>query len=349
MLNWNTVPMTFNDAWTYLEMLGKLVTVVSRHDSDIETLKSDVSTIKIQITQIIEGISDIRDMVADLAGDVNDLENRVETLEAEIDDIGNIVEVGQCGENAFYALYSDGRVLIKGTGDMYDYTTENRSPFYNRDEITKVIITSGITSVGDAMFRYCENLESAALPNTITKIGASAFIQDLTDYTADGKLTNITIPNAVTEIGRGAFWSTALTSVVVPRNVATVEDYIFSDCTDLETARVECSKVGETMFAGCYSLRNVVLSSNVTEIGASAFAHCTRSLSDFGLETITYEGTIAMWEDVTKGNGWDGKANSTIASMTSTPTLKRIQCSDGAMVFDETVGDYGEWVVETTE
>lgn len=348
MLNWNTVPMTFNDAWTYLEMLGKLVTVVSRHDSDIEALKSDVSTIKIQITQIIEGISDIRDMVTDLAGDVNDLENRVETLEAEVADIGNIVEVGQCGENAFYALYSDGRVLIKGTGDLYNYTSESPSPFYNSDAVTKVIITSGITSVGDLMFKLCENLELATLPNTITKIGERAFIQDTNDYTAEGKLTNIVIPNAVTEIGYGAFWSTALTSVTVPSNVATVGSYIFSDCTDLETAHIECSQVGENMFSGCYSLRNVVLSSNVTEIGESAFTYCTRTLTDFGLETITYDGTLAMWEDVTKGTGWDGKAYSA-GSITSTPTLKRIQCSDGAMVFDENIGDYGEWVVESDE
>lgn len=39
MINWSTVPMTFNDAWSYLEMLGKMLTVVQQdHDrvTDIE-------------------------------------------------------------------------------------------------------------------------------------------------------------------------------------------------------------------------------------------------------------------------------------------------------------------------
>jgi len=45
MLNWNTVPMTFNDAWTYLEMLGKLVTQVTNNTEDIESLQSEVASI----------------------------------------------------------------------------------------------------------------------------------------------------------------------------------------------------------------------------------------------------------------------------------------------------------------
>ena len=35
LINWNTVPMTFNDSWTYLEMLGKCVTQITINAKNI--------------------------------------------------------------------------------------------------------------------------------------------------------------------------------------------------------------------------------------------------------------------------------------------------------------------------
>lgn len=45
MINWNAIPATYNEAWTYLEMLGKLVSVVNRHDDDIKDLQTEVTNI----------------------------------------------------------------------------------------------------------------------------------------------------------------------------------------------------------------------------------------------------------------------------------------------------------------
>lgn len=49
-VNWNTVPMTFNDSWTYLEMLGKLVTQVDTNTQNIanhETRLVNIETVEI--------------------------------------------------------------------------------------------------------------------------------------------------------------------------------------------------------------------------------------------------------------------------------------------------------------
>ena len=52
---------------------------------------------------------------------IEELTNKVEELTAEVEDIGDIVAAGQCGENVFYAMYSNGKVLLKGSGTTYDY------------------------------------------------------------------------------------------------------------------------------------------------------------------------------------------------------------------------------------
>ena len=45
MINWNAIPASYNEAWTYLEMLGKLVSVVNKHEEDIEGLQTEVTNI----------------------------------------------------------------------------------------------------------------------------------------------------------------------------------------------------------------------------------------------------------------------------------------------------------------
>lgn len=45
MINWNAIPATYNESWTYLEMLGKLVSVVNRHEDEIEDLQTEVANI----------------------------------------------------------------------------------------------------------------------------------------------------------------------------------------------------------------------------------------------------------------------------------------------------------------
>ena len=74
---------------------------------------------------------------------------------------------------------------------------------YNEDyvptSLKEVIITGG-DSIGDYAFRYCSNLTSITIPDSVTSIGDHAF----SDCTS---LTSITIPDSVTSIGNYAFWN----------------------------------------------------------------------------------------------------------------------------------------------
>lgn len=48
-LNWNTVPMTYNDSFTYMQWLGKLTTVAQDHETRLVTVEEKVSDIEDQL------------------------------------------------------------------------------------------------------------------------------------------------------------------------------------------------------------------------------------------------------------------------------------------------------------
>jgi len=78
--------------------------------------KCKVTEMLAQMAQIEADMQEYNDTIAELT-------NKVEELETEVEDIGDVVEAGQCGESVYYVRYSNGRVLLKGTGAMYDYGT----------------------------------------------------------------------------------------------------------------------------------------------------------------------------------------------------------------------------------
>lgn len=286
--------------------------------------KCKMTELMSQMAQLVAEVQENNETIAELT-------NKVEQLEAEVEDIGDIVAVGQCGENIFYALYSNGKLLLKGTGDMYDYDSPlspsgNDSPFFNNQNIKNVIVSDGITDIGVYAFRYCDELETASLPGTLTKISDFAFYphpdESAVPTTARG-LTEVTIPSSVTEIGYCAFAYNRLTTLTVPRTVTTIGERVFAGCANLTTVRYEAPVIGQFLFVNCNHLENVTLARTVTEIKSHCFNYC-RSLTE-----ITYEGSLADWAAVTKRSNWDAHIGSI-----STTNLTRINCLDGFMEWD---------------
>lgn len=64
---------------------------------------------------------------------------------------------------------------------------------------TTVVISEGVTSIGNGAFYYCEGLTSIIIPESVTSIGSNAF-QICTS------LTDITIPNNLSSIGSNVFY-----------------------------------------------------------------------------------------------------------------------------------------------
>ena len=189
-------------------------------------------------------------------------------------------------------------LTISGSGKMGDYDSEMDEYAPWGMEITKVIIKSGVTSIGDEAFAGCEWLESVSIPSTVTKIGESAFvlcsslekivlpaglktIED-TAFSFCTALTTIDIPKGVTEIAQGAFAFCGLTEMVIPANVKEIGDSAFAFCEYLATLTLSegLESIGEAAFGFCVSLSALTIPDSVTEIGDTAFGLC-------GIETLT--------------------------------------------------------------
>lgn len=91
-------------------------------------------------------------------------------------------------------------LTISGKGAMADYASASKTPWYSyRKTATKIVVESGVTSVGAYAFSGLTKLTSVTLSDTLKTIGYRAF------RSCTG-LTSIEIPNSVTEIAAVAFY-----------------------------------------------------------------------------------------------------------------------------------------------
>ena len=121
-----------------------------------------------------------------------------------------------CGDNLVWEFdEGNGTLTIRGTGEMYDY--DGSSPWYSlRGHIKTVVVEEGVTTIGNDAFRACRQIEKIELPDTLTRIGESAF--SLT------KIEEINIPYGVTTIERATFsLCLNLKRVAIPESVVTIE------------------------------------------------------------------------------------------------------------------------------
>lgn len=187
-----------------------------------------------------------------------------------------MVASGYCGgegdgTNLTWTLDSDGLLTISGKGKMPDYGTEsyaNRfTPWYQyRSDIKRIIITEGVTSIGNWSF-YKSNAESVIVPESVTTIGACTF------YICT-RLSNVTIYGKISTIGHSCFSDcSSLTSFIIPDGVA---------------------KIGEFAFSNCRKLTSIIIPDSVTLIDTYAF-HDSSRLAD-----IYYTGSETQWNTIKK-------------------------------------------------
>ena len=73
---------------------------------------------------------------------------------------------------------NNGTLTVSGKGAMADYQNSSTRPWVNnRNDITSVVVESGVTKVGVSAFYNCENMTSVTLPEGLTSIGYDAFYE----------------------------------------------------------------------------------------------------------------------------------------------------------------------------
>ena len=106
------------------------------------------------------------------------------------------------------------------------------------------------------------------------------------------------------------------TEMVIPDYVTSIGDSAFSICTGLTSVTLgnSVTSIGGFAFWCCDGLTSVTIGNSVTSIGGSAFYGCT------GLTRIDFTGTIAQWNQISKGSEWNCYTGS-----------YKIYCTDGTI------------------
>ena len=92
-----------------------------------------------------------------------------------------IVDRGTYGSKITWTLDADGTLTITGKGKMeivsgnVSFSLNGNSPWRNHSRIKSIIVSPGITTLGQGAFLRCENLEYVTLPESLTKVYSSAF------------------------------------------------------------------------------------------------------------------------------------------------------------------------------
>ncbi len=206
--------------------------------------------------------------------------------------------------------------------------------FYSSSGVTSVTINASaqITSIGTYAFYSCSKLTSFTIPDGVTSIGAYAF-------SGCSKLGAITIPASVTSIGNGVFNScTGLKNVTIEDGTDELtlgyNTYssnstgrgLFYDCPieELHIGRnltwatgnsanyYGYSPFGRITATSSSSNMAVTISTSVTSIANYLFYNSSK------LNSLSYAGTSAQWNALTKGTNWKNGITAT-----------KVTCTDG--------------------
>lgn len=174
-------------------------------------------------------------------------------------------------------------LTIRGSGAMEDYLMSGHQPWRSfRDQITSVVVSPGVTSIGNLAFTRFSKLIHVDIADSVVSIGEGVF----SDCSS---LTDITVPQSVTYIGVNAFEScTNLSSITLStNNITSIRPHTFSGCSELSSIVIPdgVTSIQSGAFFNCTKLTSITIPGSVTSIGSNVFDGCT-SLND-----IRYSGT----------------------------------------------------------
>lgn len=220
---------------------------------------------------------------------------------------------GECGEGVTYT-FSNGLLTISGNGKI------SNDAFRNASDIISVVITDGITEIGDAVFSGCTQLSHITIADTVTTIRSCAF--------EDTKLTDLTLPESLTTLGafvlkgndgvksltipknvitmqansggyHGALYGSAVESVVFEKGIEKIPNQACHGATNLTkvTLPESVKTLGDSSFEGCTALTQIELPSRLNKIGTLSFANT--ALKELNIpESVTEMGAKILQENM---------------------------------------------------
>ena len=185
--------------------------------------------------------------------------------------------------------------------------------------IPKVYEGLPVTTIGYGAFKWCDNLTSVTIPDSVISIDEEAFddcnsalcteyqfgkyVGDSTNpYAVLIELTNKNLttyeihPNTKI-IARGVFQDChSLTNITIPDSVTGISDWAFENCNNLTSVTIgdSVTSIGNSAFNNCYALTSVTIPDSVTSIGNYAFSGCYVLTSVTIPDSVTSIGNYAF-------------------------------------------------------
>lgn len=197
---------------------------------------------------------------------------------------GHEIEVGEA---------NTGEETVGTEGLVYYEIDDGMAVIGYQGTATEVVIPAtheGKPVVEVLGFAYHSNLTKIVMPNSVKRIGGSAFVD------CDG-LTEFTIPDSVTSIGALAFqYCDNLTKIVVPKSMTVIGEAAFSWCTGLKEVVLHdgVTEIGVGAFDCCENLTEIVIPNSVTSIASQAFINCSALTKIVIPESVTSIGDYAF-------------------------------------------------------
>lgn len=171
-------------------------------------------------------------------------------------------------ESDFSYTIDDVTMTISGNGAVPDNFYYDLG-YETRESIHHVVIEEGITEIGDHAFSYFYALESVSLPDTLERIGVSAFA-------VCRSLNNVTLPEGLKSIDDYAFYNCrSITEMVIPESVTYLGEHIFDYAMGLSYVKLpsHLTILPAATFHHCESLKEIELPAGITEMGDSVFSY----------------------------------------------------------------------------
>lgn len=177
-------------------------------------------------------------------------------------------KTGSMNENISWD-FNEGVLKISGHGEMPDYKNADENPLKDiKDEVKKIVISEGITHIGNWNFADFKNAEEIIFPNSLEVVGERAF------YNCSS-IRILTLPEGVKEIKEGAFNSaTSIVRINLPKSLEKIKNSAFMNLPKLSAITIpqNVKSVGKWAFFGCTSLSGIYITGGVFEMGSYVFA-----------------------------------------------------------------------------
>ena len=176
-----------------------------------------------------------------------------------------------------------GDIVIPDTYRGLPVTSIAKKAFFNKSDVTSVVMGANVRNVGDYAFANCSYVTYIKFSENLTTIGESAF--------ASCRLlsSKVVIPEGVEVISKNAFaYCMSLTEVELGDSITRIEASAFTDCARLENVKLPANLeyVGTLAFSSCKALKSLTFASGLKEIDQYAFSELS------SLETLVIPGSV---------------------------------------------------------